>query len=78
MTGPLYLARSTDGLPSGGQQLVARRELTATLVMPANAGRAVEVVAEWQRTGRQPPEQARQIPESYPPLNELALTPPER
>ncbi len=67
-----------DGLPSGGQRLVARKELTATVVMPANAGRAVEVVAEWQRTGRQPPELAREIPESWPPLDELTLNPREQ
>ncbi len=60
-----------DGLPSGGQALVARKELTATVVMPANAGRAVEVVAEWARTGQQPPEEARQTPESFPPLERV-------
>ncbi len=60
-----------DGLPSGGQQLVARKQLTATVVMPTNAGRAVEVVEEWLRSGRQPPEQIRQLPESYPPLEQL-------
>jgi len=64
-----------DGLPSGGQQLVEQKQLTATVVMPANAGRAVEVVAEWERTGRQPPEQARQIPESYPAFDKLNQPP---
>ncbi len=61
-----------DGLPSGGPQLVEQRQLAATVVMPANAGRAVEVVAEWHRSGRQPPEQVRQAPESYPALEMLA------
>ena len=60
-----------DGLPSGGQQLVARRELTATVTMPANAGRAVEVIAEWERTGQQPSGQTRELPGSYPALEEL-------
>jgi ribose transport system substrate-binding protein len=57
-----------DGLPSGGQRLVAKKELAATVVMPANADRAVELVAEWTRSGQQPPEQTRQLPEPYPPL----------
>ncbi len=61
-----------DGLPSGGQQLVARKQLTATVVMPTNAGRAVEVVEEWLRSGRQPPEQLQQLPKSCPPLEQLA------
>jgi ribose transport system substrate-binding protein len=71
-------ALGMDGLPSGGQQLVARGELTATVVMPANAGRAVEVIAEWQRSGQQPAERIRQLPESCPPLSQLLPSAPSQ
>jgi ABC-type sugar transport system substrate-binding protein len=65
-----------DGLPSGGQKLVTQKQLTATVVMPANAGRAVEVVAEWLRSGRHPPEMLRQSPEPYPALDRLEQSRP--
>lgn len=67
-----------DGLPSGGQQLVAREQLTATVVMPTNADRAMEVVAQWLRSGRQPPEDVRQLAESCPPLEQLVPPSPAK
>jgi ribose transport system substrate-binding protein len=61
-----------DGLPQGGQRLVGRGELTATVVLPASAGTAVELVAGWQREHRQPPPQVVLRPCSFPAEERLA------
>ena len=45
-----------DGLPGTGQAAVRRGLLAATVVIPANAGHAIEVLASSLRTGEQPPE----------------------
>ncbi len=44
-----------DGLVDGGQRLVARGELRATVVVPSNAGPAMEMVARWIDTHKLPP-----------------------
>lgn len=61
-----------DGLPQGGQRLVGRGELTATVVLPASAGTAVELVARWQREHRQPPAEVVLRPCSFPAEERLA------
>jgi ABC-type sugar transport system substrate-binding protein len=40
-----------DGLASGGQAMVDRGELAATIVNPSNSGPAVAMLARWLRTG---------------------------
>ncbi len=56
-----------DGLEAGGQRLVQEGRLTATVVMPCNAGRAVEIVAKWLQDGVVPPERVSgELPHSYP------------
>ncbi len=64
-----------DGLPQGGQRLVRERKMTATVVLPCNAGLAVETVAKWLSDGVQPPERLMQVPHSYPPEAELQPQP---
>lgn len=59
-----------DGLPEGGQKLVADGILTATLVTPASAGAGMELVVKSVRGQPVPP--VEHIPvRPYPPIEEL-------
>ncbi len=60
-----------DGLPKSGQAAVSRGLLAATVVIPANAGRAVETLAGSLDKGTQPPECILTEPHSYPDLAQL-------
>lgn len=61
-----------DGMPATGQAWVRRGLLAATVVIPPNAGVAVEMVIKALQAGSQPPERTMTAPTSYPPLNTLA------
>jgi ABC-type sugar transport system substrate-binding protein len=61
-----------DGLPNGGQKLVRDRALAATVVIPPNAGDAVEAMATAIRSGKQPEPNIYTQPSSFPPLPSLA------
>ena len=54
-----------------GQSYVRRGSLTATVVIPAHAGHALETFVKAAQTGVQPPERTLTVPESYPSLDEL-------
>jgi ABC-type sugar transport system substrate-binding protein len=56
-----------DGLPEGGQRLVRAGTLAATVIMPSNAGPAVNLVAAHLRSGRRAPLELVLAPSSYPP-----------
>jgi len=60
-----------DGLPKSGQAAVKRGLLAATVVIPPNAGRAVEALANALDKGTQPPECILTEPHSYPELGML-------
>ena len=60
-----------DGLPGTGQAAVRRGLLAATVVIPANAGDAIEVLASSLRKGEQPPECINTAATSYPPIASL-------
>ena len=60
-----------DGLPEGGQRLVDTKQLAATVVVPSNAGPAVELVARFLN-GEPAPPQIVLKPRSYPPEPQLA------
>jgi len=60
-----------DGLPNTGQAAVKRGLLTATVVIPPNAGQAVEALARAFQTSKQPAECIRTEPSSYPALTSL-------
>ncbi|HYU47307.1 MAG TPA: substrate-binding domain-containing protein [Terriglobales bacterium] len=64
-----------DGLPGSGQAAVRRGLLAATVVIPANAGRAIEVLASALQTGQQPAECIQTEPISYPALASLKPIP---
>ncbi len=59
-----------DGLPSGGQELVKRKILTATIVVPANAGVAMELLAKSLR-GEPIPEKTVGVVSSFPEIEKL-------
>jgi ABC-type sugar transport system substrate-binding protein len=60
-----------DGLPKSGQAAVKRGLLAATVVIPPNAGHAVEVLANALDKGTQPQECILTQPHSYPELEQL-------
>jgi ribose transport system substrate-binding protein len=60
-----------DGLPNTGQAAVKRGLLAATIVIPANAGHAIEVLASALQAGEQPPACIQTEASSYPPLTSL-------
>jgi ABC-type sugar transport system substrate-binding protein len=60
-----------DGLPQGGQRWVRDGLLAATVVVPPNAGVALEILIKAIQTGIQPPENTLIAPLSYPPIASL-------
>jgi ribose transport system substrate-binding protein len=61
-----------DGLPNGGQKAVREHLLAATVVIPPNAGDAVEAMATAIRSGKQPDVTLFTQASSFPPLHSLA------
>ena len=61
-----------DGLPGGGQKAVREHLLAATVVIPPNAGNAVEAMAAAIRSGKQPDVTLFTQASSFPPLHSLA------
>jgi ABC-type sugar transport system substrate-binding protein len=64
-----------DGVPETGQAWVRSGALTATVISPANAGLAIEMLVHALQTGACPPEYTVIPPECYPPIKELAARP---
>ncbi len=60
-----------DGLPEGGQKMVAEGALAATVVTPSNTGPALEVVARWLQTKQVPPREVRLAAKSHPPEDRI-------
>jgi ABC-type sugar transport system substrate-binding protein len=64
-----------DGLPEGGQRLVAEGRLAATVVIPSCAGPALELAARALRGGPTPPIETVLAPESHPEVARIRLAP---
>ena len=60
-----------DGLPKGGQKAVRDHQLTATVVIPPNAGDAIEAMVSALRSGKQPEVTLFTQASSFPPLHSL-------
>lgn len=60
-----------DGVSKTGQEWVRRGLLAATVVTPATAGAALEVLVKAVHTGTEPPERTQLAPVSFPPIAEL-------
>jgi len=64
-----------DGLTKTGQAWLRRGLLTATIIVPANAGQAIDMLAHAVQTGTIPPEKTLTVPTSLPIVEELARKP---
>ena len=62
-----------DGMPKTGQAWVRSKLLAATVIVPANAGQAVEMLVHAVRTGNIPPERTLTKPISFPALDALGF-----
>jgi ribose transport system substrate-binding protein len=60
-----------DGLPEGGQRMVADGVLAATIVTPSNTGPALEIVARWLQSMQTPPREVLLAPRSHPPEDRI-------
>jgi ribose transport system substrate-binding protein len=61
-----------DGMPKTGQAWVRKGLLAATVVVPPNAGRAIEMLAQAIQSGTVPQERTLNEPASFPMLEQLA------
>ena len=61
-----------DGMPKTGQAWVRSGLLAGTVIVPVNAGKAVEMLAKSMETGKIPPERTFVEVKSFPPLEELS------
>jgi len=61
-----------DGMPKTGQTWVRNGQLAATVVVPANAGVALEMLVHALQTGIMPPERTFTDVRSFPTVEELA------
>jgi ribose transport system substrate-binding protein len=64
-----------DGMSKTGQAWLRRGLLSATIIVPANAGQAIDMLAHAVQTGTIPPEKTLTIPTSLPIVEELARKP---
>jgi len=62
-----------DGLSKTGQVWVRKGLLESTIIVPPNAGLAIEAMEKAIRSGIQPPEFILTVPKSYPSIEELKL-----
>jgi ribose transport system substrate-binding protein len=60
-----------DGVPRSGQEWVRQGRLSATVVSPPIAGKAVELLAQALTAGSQPPERTTVAPMSFPAIKDL-------
>ena len=60
-----------DGLAKTGQEWVRRGMLAATIITPALAGMALEILVKAVRIGSMPPENTLVAPQSFPKVEEL-------
>jgi ribose transport system substrate-binding protein len=61
-----------DGMPKTGQAWVKKGLLAATIIVPPNAGKAVEMLTKAVQEGSIPPERTLSEPVSFPGFDQLA------
>jgi ribose transport system substrate-binding protein len=61
-----------DACPGSGQKWVRQGLLTASIVLPPSAGRALEMLAKAIESGVQPPDRTLLPPDPFPPIEKLA------
>jgi ribose transport system substrate-binding protein len=67
-----------DGVPKTGQAWLRRGLLNATIIVPANTGEAIDMLAHSVRTGTLPPEKTLTVPRSLPIVEELSRKPVQK
>jgi ribose transport system substrate-binding protein len=67
-----------DGVPKTGQAWLRRGLLNATIIVPAIAGQAIDMLTHAVQTGTIPPEKTLTIPTSLPIVEELARKPVQK
>lgn len=67
-----------DGMPKTGQAWVRSGLLAATIIVPPNAGQAVDLLVQAVRTGEMPPERTLTKAISYPMVEALAASQAEK
>jgi ribose transport system substrate-binding protein len=67
-----------DGMPKTGQAWVRSGILAATVIVPANAGQAMELLLKAVNTGVLPEERTLTVPRSYPSLENIKALPIEK
>lgn len=67
-----------DGVRKTGQVWVQQGSLTATIVVPANTGKAIEMLAQALQSGTLPLAKTLTVPKSFPALEDLAKKPVQR
>jgi len=67
-----------DGMPKTGQAWVRSGLLAATVVCPANAGQALELLVKAVHSGVMPPERTLTVPHSFPAVEKLRPAPAGR
>jgi len=67
-----------DGMPKTGQAWVRSGLLAATVIVPANAGQAMEMLVQAVNSGVMPPERTMTVPISYPALNSIGASQAEK
>ena len=60
-----------DGLPEGGEKMVAQGRLAATVSTPSNTGPALELVDRWLRRKQMPALEVLLTPRSFPPEDQI-------
>jgi ribose transport system substrate-binding protein len=61
-----------DGMPKTGQAWVKRGLLAATIINPANTGKALDMLMHALQVGTMPPDRTMTVPLSFPALDNLA------
>ena len=67
-----------DGMPKTGQAWVRSGLLTATIIVPPNTGKALEMLVQSANTGVMPPARTLTTPTSYPALGSLGAAQAEK
>ncbi len=67
-----------DGMRETGQESVRRGQLAATIIVPTNTGKAIEMLAHALRTGTTPQEKTFTVAKSFPTIEELAKRPAKK
>ncbi len=67
-----------DGMRETGQEAVRRGHLAATVIVPTNTGKAIEMLAHALHTGTTPQERTFTVAKSFPTIEELAKRPAKK